>query len=155
MNTQLNLPFLLPGLCDVPTAIPISAPGLPHSWRQKYKSCIWRSLQAAPREECGPTFLQGNLLLAGWEWNCLGKDKQALILLINYRRKPKVTHKYLFLKSLYSCYREQEGDAERTNTAEISLLCCLEQTNQKEVITYIWKIQHILLKNRFLSGSET
>ena len=141
MNSQLNLPLLLPGLCDISTAIPISAPGLPHSQKQKYKSSIWRSLQAAPREECGPTFLQGNLLLAGWEWNCLGKDKQALILLIIDRRKPKDTHKYLFLKSLYSCYREQEGDAERTyNTAEISLLCCLEQINRKEVIIYIWKI---------------
>lgn len=140
MNTQLNLPFLLPGLCDVPTSIPILGPGLPHSRKRKYKSSIWRNLQAAPREDCGPTFLQGNLLLAGCEWNCLGKDKQATILLINYRRKSKVTHKYLFLKSLDSCYREQEGDAERTNTAEISLLCCLEQINRKEVITYIWKI---------------
>lgn len=87
-----------------------------------------------PQNSVGLHVLSRKLLLAGWEWNCLAKNnkKTGPLLLINYRRNQKVINKYLFLKSLYSCHREQEGNAEGTYIiTEISLLSCLEHTNQK------------------------
>lgn len=89
----------------------------------------------SPQKSVGLRGLQRNMLLAGLGWNCLGEDikKTGSCTPINYKRNQKVTNKYLLLKSLYSCYRKQEGNAEGTYIiTEISLLSCLKQKRKKK-----------------------